>query len=170
MGQLVGQNHVEVIPYEGSSDPTIGELLISSPAVAKGYLNDPEATKASFKNGAWVSGDLGRIDADGNLFITGRKKLMVDVAGLKVDPVEVEDVLMLHPAVAEAVVIGIPDPRTGEQRLKAVVVKKLDETVEALVSHAREHLSAHKVPYVIEFIDALPRSSTGKVLRGKLLD
>ena len=159
-----------MFPYEGSSDPSIGELLISSPAVTRGYLDNPEASKASFRNGAWVSGDLGRIDADGNLFITGRKKLMVDVAGLKVDPVEVEDVLMLHPAVAEVVVIGIPDPRTGEQRLKAVVVKKSEETADALVRYAREHLSAHKVPYVVEFIDAIPRSPTGKVLRGKLLD
>jgi long-chain acyl-CoA synthetase len=77
---------------------------------------------------------------------------------------------MGHPAVAEAVVVGIPDPRTGEQRLKAVVVKKSEETADALVSYARSHLSAHKVPYVVEFIEAIPRSVTGKVLRGKLLE
>lgn len=170
VGQAVGDTRIEVLPAEESSDPEIGELLITSSAVTKGYLNNPEANRTSFKDGGWLSGDLGRVDADGNLYITGRKKLIVAVAGQKVDPIEVEDVLMSHPAVAEAVVIGIPDPRTGEQRLKAVVVKKSEETAEALVNYARSHLSAHKVPYLVEFIEALPRSVTGKVLRGKLLE
>jgi acyl-CoA synthetase (AMP-forming)/AMP-acid ligase II len=170
VGQIVGDNKVEVVPVEESPDPEIGELLISSPAVTKGYLNNPEANQASFRNGAWVSGDLGRIAPDGSLYITGRKKLMVDVAGLKVDPVEVEDVLLGHPAVSEVVVVGVPDKRTGEQRLKAVVVKKADETAEALVAYARGHLSAHKVPYLVEFRDTIPRSVTGKILRGKLVE
>ena len=170
VGQLVGDNRVEIVPAEESPDPEVGELLITSPAVTKGYLNNPEANAASFRNGAWVSGDLGRFDADGYLYITGRKKLMVDVAGLKVDPVEVEDVLLSHPAVSEAVVIGVPDLRTGEQRLKAVVVKKGEATASALVEHARGRLSAHKVPYLVEFRDTLPRSVTGKILRGKLVD
>lgn len=170
VGRIVGDNKVEVIPAEESSDPEIGELLISSPAVAKGYLNNPEANRTSFRNGAWVSGDLGRIDADGNLYLTGRKKLIVDIAGFKVDPIEIEDVLAGHPAVAEAVVVGVPDAHTGEQRLKAVVVKKAEGTAEALVAYARERLSAHKVPYLVEFRDALPRSVTGKLLRGKLVE
>lgn len=170
VGQIVGANKVEVVPAEESLDPEIGELIISSPAVTKGYLNNPEANRASFRDGAWVSGDLGRIDADGNLYITGRKKLMVEVAGLKVDPVEIEDVLMNHPAVSEVVVVGVPDARTGEQRLKAVVVRKADETAEALIDYARGRLSAHKVPYLVEFRDAIPRSVTGKVLRGKLVE
>jgi acyl-CoA synthetase (AMP-forming)/AMP-acid ligase II len=170
VGQIVGDNKVEVVAVEESNDPEIGELIISSPAVTKGYLNNPEANRTSFRNGAWVSGDLGRFDAAGNLYITGRKKLMVDIAGLKVDPVEIEDVLMGHPAVAEVVVVGIPDRRTGEQRLKAVVVKKADESADALVEYARSHLSAHKVPYLVEFLDAIPRSVTGKVLRGKLTE
>lgn len=170
VGQLVGKNRVEVVPVEESPDPEIGELLISSPAVTKGYLNNPEANRASFRDGAWVSGDLGRIDRDGNLYLTGRKKLMVDVAGQKVDPVEIEDVLLGHPAVSEVVVVGVPDGRTGEQRLKAVVVRKSDETADALVAYARSHLSAHKVPYLVEFREAIPRSVTGKVLRGKLVE
>lgn len=170
VGQIVGQNKVELVPAEESSEPGVGELLISSPAVTKGYLNNPEANRTSFRDGAWVSGDLGRFDTDGNLYLIGRKKLIVEVAGLKVDPVEVEDVLMAHPAVAEAVVIGVPDSRTGEQRLKAVVVKKTEGTADALVEYARSRLSAHKVPYLVEFRDAIPRSVTGKVLRGKLVD
>lgn len=169
VGQTVGDTRIEVLAAEESSDPEIGELLITSSAVTTGYLNNPEVNRTSFKDGGWLSGDLGRVDADGNVYLTGRKKLVVSVAGLKVDPIEIEDVLMGHPAVAEAVVFGIPDPRTGEQRLKAVVVKKSEETAEALVNYARAHLSAHKVPYVVEFVDALPRSVTGKVLRGKLL-
>jgi len=87
-----------------------------------------------------------------------------------VDPLEIEDVLVAHPAVAEAVVVGIRDPRTGEQRLKAVVVRKGEETADGIVRFARGRLSAHKVPYIIEFRDALPRSGTGKILRGKLID
>lgn len=170
VGQVVGNNKVEIIPVEESTDPGVGELIISSPAVTKGYLNNPEANRTSFRNGAWVSGDLGRVDAYGNLHLTGRKKLIVDIAGLKVDPIEIEDVLAGHPAVAEAVVVGVPDSRTGEQRLKAVVVKKAEETAEALVAYARERLSAHKVPYLVEFRDALPRSITGKLLRGKLVE
>ncbi|MHB1103726.1 MAG: class I adenylate-forming enzyme family protein [Devosia sp.] len=170
VGQTVGDTRVDVLPAEESSDPEIGELLITSSAVTNGYLDNPEANRTSFRDGGWLSGDLGRIDADGNIYITGRKKLIVDVAGQKVDPVEVEDVLMSHPAVSEVVVIGVPDLRTGEQRLKAVIVKKSDETANALVEYARSHLSAHKVPYVVEFRDALPRSVTGKVLRGKLVE
>jgi long-chain acyl-CoA synthetase len=170
VGKVVGKNHVEIVPVAESADPEIGELLISSPAVTKGYLANPEANQESFRNGAWVSGDLGRIDGDGMLYITGRKKLILEVAGLKVDPVEIEDVLAGHPAVSEVVVVGVPDLRTGEQRLKAVVVKKADETADALIEYARGQLSAHKVPYLVEFRDALPRSLTGKVLRGKLIE
>jgi long-chain acyl-CoA synthetase len=170
VGELIGHNKVEIVPAEESNDPEVGELLISSPAVTKGYLNNPEANRASFKNGAWVSGDLGRFDKNGNLFIAGRKKLMLEVAGLKIDPVEVEDVLLGHPAVSEVVVVGVPDHRTGEQRLKAVVVKKEDETADALIKYAQGHLTAHKVPYLVEFRDTIPRSVTGKVLRGKLVD
>jgi long-chain acyl-CoA synthetase len=166
----VGDVRVELLPAEESSDPAVGELLITSSAVTKGYLNNPEANLNSFKDGGWLSGDLARMDADGNIYMVGRKKLIVAVAGQKVDPIEVEDVLMGHPAVAEAVVVGIPDPRTGEQRLKAVVVKKSEESAEALVAYVRSRLSAHKVPYIVEFIDALPRSVTGKVLRGKLIE
>jgi long-chain acyl-CoA synthetase len=170
VGTPVGDVRVELLPAEESSDPAVGELLITSSAVTKGYLNNPEANLNSFKDGGWLSGDLARMDADGNIYMVGRKKLIVAVAGQKVDPIEVEDVLMGHPAVAEAVVVGIPDPRTGEQRLKAVVVKKSEESAEALVAYVRSRLSAHKVPYIVEFIDALPRSVTGKVLRGKLIE
>jgi long-chain acyl-CoA synthetase len=170
VGQIVGNNKVEIVPVEESPDPEVGELIISSPAVTKGYLNNPEANRASFRNGAWVSGDLGRIDRNGVLYIVARKKLMLEVAGQKVDPVEIEDVLLGHPAVSEVVVVGIPDSRTGEQRLKAVVVKKTDETADGLVDYARGLLSAHKVPYLVEFRDAIPRSVTGKILRGKLLE
>jgi long-chain acyl-CoA synthetase len=89
---------------------------------------------------------------------------------MKVDPIEVEDVLMAHPAVADAVVVGVPDPRTGEQRLKAVVVKKAEETADNIIRFSRTRLTAHKVPSLLEFRDQIPRNGAGKVLRGQLMD
>ncbi|HEX4298522.1 MAG TPA: class I adenylate-forming enzyme family protein [Devosia sp.] len=170
VGRVAGDTRIEVLPAAESADPAVGELLISSSAVTKGYLDNPEANRDSFRNGGWLSGDLGRIDEDGHVYIVGRKKLIVEVAGQKVDPIEIEDVLMAHPAVAEAVVVGIPDARTGEQRLKAFVVQRSEATAGSVVDFARARLAAHKVPYIVEFRDALPRSATGKVLRGKLVD
>ena len=134
-----------------------GELLIRSSSLARGYLNAEAANRAAFVDGGLLTGDLGHLDAAGNVYITGRSKLILEVAGHKIDPVEVEDVLADHPAVAEAVVVGVPSPRTGEQRLKAVVVRRGDAAADALLRHCRERLSMHKVPELIEFRDEIPR-------------
>lgn len=123
----------------------------------------------SFEDGWLRSGDLARMDEQGNLFITGRSKLLIEVAGFKIDPIEVEAVLASHPAVAEAVVVGIRDSRGG-QRLKAVVVRQDDVAPDALVRFMRGELSEQKVPTLIEFRDALPKSTAGKVLRSALIE
>ena len=117
-----------------------------------------------------MTGDLGKIGDNGHLYLTGRIKLIVEVSGMKVDPIEVEDVLMGHPAVAEAVVIGVPDPRTGEQRLKAVVVRRDDETADAIIKYSRTKLTPHKVPTLLEFRDEIPKNGAGKILRGQLME
>jgi acyl-CoA synthetase (AMP-forming)/AMP-acid ligase II len=170
VGRPVGEVTVEVRPSENALLSGSGELLIRSPALTRGYLDAPVANGTAFVDGGFLSGDLGRIDADGNVYITGRSKLILEVAGQKVDPIEIEDVLAAHPAVAEAVVVGVPAPRTGEQRLKAVIVKRAEETPEALLRHCRALLSAHKIPELIEFRDEIPRSAAGKILRGKLME
>jgi len=171
VGQVPEEVRIEMLPVEGNPDPTVGEMVIYSDVVTKGYLDNPEANAESFKDGGWISGDLGRFDDEGNCYILGRKKLILQVAGQKVDPIEIEDILISHPGIAEAVVVGVPDPRGGEQRLKAVVVTKGDgDTADNIVRFARDRLQAHKVPYLVEFRDTLPRSSTGKILRGKLVD
>ena len=87
-----------------------------------------------------------------------------------VDPFEVEEVLAQHPSVAEAVVVGVPDPRTGEQRIKAVVVKSADEDADALIRYCRERLASQKVPAFVEFRDEIPKSAAGKPLRGRLME
>lgn len=170
VGLPVGDVKVDVLPSESTTVPGMGEILITSPATTRGYLDNETANRAAFVQGGFLSGDLGRIDANGNVFVTGRSKLILEVGGHKVDPIEIEDVLAAHPAVEEAVVVGVPNPRTGEQRLKAVIVKRADTNADVLLRHSRGLLSAHKVPELIEFRDQIPRSAAGKVLRGKLME
>lgn len=170
VGLPVGDVSIEILPADSAMTPGVGEILIRSPATTRGYLDDASANAAAFDHGGFVSGDLGRLDQHGNVFITGRSKLILEVAGHKVDPVEIEDVLAAHPAVEEAVVVGVPHPRTGEQRLKAVVVRRGDASADMLLRHSRGLLSAHKVPDIVEFRDQIPRSAAGKVLRGKLME
>lgn len=117
--------------------------------------------------GSW-SGDIARLDDDGNIFILGRSKLLIEVSGFKVDPIEVEETLQLHPAVAEAVVVGTRLSPHAEQRLKAFVVRHEEVAAEQLIRFLGERLSVQKVPTLIEFRDALPKSSAGKVMRGRL--
>lgn len=169
VGRAVPGVSITVLPHE-DAPPGGGELFVRSPALTRGYLNAPPSAAASFHDGGYLTGDLGTIDADGNIFITGRAKLIIEVAGQKVDPIEVEDVLAGHPGVEEAVVVGIPSPRTGEQELKAVIVRRGDVEARDLLSLCRKSLSAHKVPATIEFRDEIPRSGAGKVLRGKLME
>ena len=170
VGRPVGDTVVEVIPVENPLGPEYGELAFTSSSLTKGYLGEDKLNAAAFGTGRFMTGDLGRIDEAGNVFIKGRSKLIIEVAGHKVDPFEVEEVLLGHPAVAEVVVVGPPDPRTGEQRLKAVVVRAGEVTPDALIRYARERLSPQKVPALIEFRDEIPKSATGKILRGKLLE
>jgi acyl-CoA synthetase (AMP-forming)/AMP-acid ligase II len=170
VGLPVGEVTIEILPIDGTVAPGTGEILIRSPATTRGYLDNDSANAATFVGGGFLSGDLGRVDEHGHVFITGRSKLILEVSGQKIDPVEIEDVLAAHPAVEEAVVVGVPNPRTGEQRLKAVVVRRGEATADALLRHSRGLLSAHKVPEFIEFRDQIPRSAAGKVLRGKLME
>ena len=148
----------------------IGEVVTTGLHVMKGYLNNPAATADAF-TGDWLhTGDLGYIDEDGFLFIVSRKKELIIRGGYNVYPIEIEDVLHAHPAIAEAAVVGIPDERLGEEVL-AVVTLRLDMSLGAaeLVAYCRERMAAYKYPRVIEFRDELPKNALGKILKAELI-
>jgi len=146
-----------------------GEVWVRGPQVMLGYWGRPDETKAVLTTDGWLrTGDVGVLDAEGFLKLLDRKKDMINVSGFKVFPNEVEDVVMQHPGVLEAAVIGVPDPRTG-QGVKLFVVRRdpaLDKA--ALTKFLHGSLAGYKVPSVIEFVDHLPKSNIGKILRKEL--
>jgi long-chain acyl-CoA synthetase len=135
-----------------------------------GYADAAELNADAFRDGWFHSGDRGRIDADGRLVLTGRVKRLIDVRGDKVDPVEVEDVLAVHPKVAEVVVVGVASDAPGEETIKAVVVPAGDAQERELIRYCRERLADYKVPSRVEFREEIPTGPGGKVLRSALLD
>ncbi|CAH0344415.1 fatty acid--CoA ligase family protein [Bacillus sp. CECT 9360] len=146
----------------------VGELIVKGPNVMKGYYKLPEETAATLKNGWLYTGDLARMDEEGYFYIVDRKKELIIVGGYNVYPREVEEVLFAHPDIVEAAVIGVPDPNQGEV-VQAFAVKKNDALTEAdLLTYCRDHLAKYKVPKSIEFIDELPKNTTGKILRRSL--
>lgn len=160
-------------PDTGSPVPTgqQGEIVLRSPGVFKGYWNNPEGTARTLRNG-WVhTGDMGFLDADGYLTFTGRIKEMIKVSGYPVFPEQVEGILIKHPAVAQAAVIGVPDATKGEV-VRAFVVRKSGRELDAdsLIAWARENMSAYKVPREVRFVEQLPATGAGKVLRRLLRD
>ena len=141
------------------------------PMIMKGYYQLPKETaEAITPGGFFKSGDLGHLDADGYLHVTGRKKELIIVAGEKAVPREIEDVLMRHPAVADAAVVGKPDPSRGEVVVAFVILKEGEQaTPDQLRDFCRgQNLIAWKVPKEVTIVDDLPRSPTGKVLKREL--
>jgi long-chain acyl-CoA synthetase len=151
------------------ADGRIGEIAVRSPAMTRGYTNLPDLNREMFAGGWFLSNDRGRVDEPGRLFITGRRQLLIDVKGDKVDPVEVEDVLAVHPKVHEVVVVGVESGAEGEDLIKAVVVPDGSCEARELIRFARERLSNYKVPQMVEFRDEIPRSPSGDVLRKYLI-
>jgi acyl-CoA synthetase (AMP-forming)/AMP-acid ligase II len=147
----------------------VGEIVIRAPIVMKGYYNRPDATAESVRDGWMHTGDAAYQDAEGYFFIYDRVKDMIVTGGENVYPAEVENAVFGHPAVADVAVIGVPDERWGEA-VKAVVVLKpgagADEA--SIIAHAREKVAAYKVPKSIDFVEAIPRNASGKVLRREL--
>jgi long-chain acyl-CoA synthetase len=149
---------------------TVGEIAIKGPNIMKGYYGRPDATAEAIRDGWFRSGDLGKRDADGWYYIVDRSKDMIIRGGFNVYPREIEEVLMEHPAVSLAAVIGIPHESHGEE-IKAVIIKEKDhdDVSEAdLVAWSKEQLAAYKYPRVVEFVDALPMTATGKILKREL--
>jgi len=148
-----------------------GELIVKGPQVMKGYLNMPEETARTLRDGWLHTGDVAKMDQDGYFFIVDRKKDMIVASGYNVYPREVEEVLFEHPDVAEAVAIGVPDDYRGET-VKAFVVRRSGATLteEEILNFCKERLAPYKAPRMVEFRDDLPKSAVGKVLRRVMVD
>jgi long-chain acyl-CoA synthetase len=147
----------------------VGELCVRGPQVMKGYWQRPEDTAATFTADGWLkTGDIARIDADGRVYIEDRKKDLIIVSGFNVYPNEVENVITTHPGVLEAAAVGVRSATSGEA-VKVFVVRK-DPKLDAdtLIAYCRERLTGYKTPDIVEFVDELPKSNVGKVLRREL--
>jgi long-chain acyl-CoA synthetase len=161
--RIVGENDEELPPGE------VGEIVTEGPQVVPGYWNKPEETENAIPGGRLHTGDVGLMDENGWFYIVDRKKDQINAAGYKVWPREVEDVLYGHEAVREVAVIGVPDAYRGET-VKAFVSLKPGTEVDAdtLIAFCKERMAAYKYPRQIEFIDELPKTASGKVLRREL--
>jgi long-chain acyl-CoA synthetase len=171
VGAPLGEARVEIVDDEGEVLPigAEGEVTVISPAATDGYAEMDEPNRQAFRDGRYFTGDLGRLDEDGLLYLAGRKKLLIEIGGYKVDPIEVQDVVEAHPSVKEAIVLGAPGEVEGEERVKAVAVLGADCEEREVIAFCRERLANFKVPQLVEFRDEIPKSPLGKVLRKYLV-
>jgi long-chain acyl-CoA synthetase len=171
VGQPFPRTEMAILDTEGRPVPIgeRGEICARGPQVMRGYFERPEESQRAFTSDGWFrTGDIGVMDERGYFRIVDRLKDMILVSGFNVYPNEVEEVLMKHPDVLEAAVIGVPDPQSTE-RVKACVVRKRESlSEEEVIRHCRESLAAYKVPKVVQFYKELPKSNVGKILRREL--
>jgi acyl-CoA synthetase (AMP-forming)/AMP-acid ligase II len=162
---------VKIINKNGRELPpgVIGEIVTRSDLVMKGYWKNPEATASTIKNGWLHTGDVGYLDESGYLFIMDRSKDMIISGGENIYPREIEEVLVRHPAVREVSVIGVPDPKWGEA-IKAVVSLSPGKraTEQELIEFCKDNIASYKKPKSVEFVDELPKSNYGKILKREL--
>jgi len=145
-----------------------GEIIVRGP-IMKGYYTNPQATAEAIKDGWLYTGDIGRVDEDGDLFLMGRSKEIIIVKGQNVYPSDIEEVLYTHPKVAEAAVVGIPDETRGETIRAIISLKEGEVATEQEIKHfCREHMADYKVPRQVGFIDSLPRTAAGKIDKEEL--
>ena len=160
----------KIIDLDSSKDlppGQVGELVIKGPQVMQGYWKRPDETAKQLTEDGWLrTGDIAKMDEDGYFYIVDRAKQMIDRAGFKVWPRDVEEVLYDHPKIAEAAVFGIPDEQRGETVMAVVVLKEGEEiTAEEIIEYTKDKLAYYKRPQFVEFRDELPKSMVGKVLR-----
>ena len=159
---------VTILDKTGNELPrgTRGEVSIKGPSVVDGYENNPAANEAAFTNGWFRTGDEGMLDDDGYLFLTGRLKEQINRGGEKISPLEIDEILLRHPAIAEAVTFAIPHDKLGEDvGLAAVRVAGSDLTEKELRDYLSAQLAAFKLPRTIVFVDEIPKGATGKIQR-----
>ena len=173
-GRAFGNDAKVIDPATGTTQPAgfIGELMIKGDNMMKGYYKDPETTARTLRADGWMhTGDLGYMDDDGFVFVTGRIKELIIKGGENIAPREIDEALLKHPAVLEAAAVGMPDPQYGQEIMACVVLKPgaacaLDE----LYSFSQQELGRYKTPKLIKFVDSLPKGPSGKVQRLKLLE
>lgn len=163
---------VRIVAEDGQDLPfgEAGELAVRGPHVINEYLNQPEESQASLRNGWFFTGDMAVMDENGFLQIVDRKKDIVLVSGFNVYPNEVEGVIALHPDVIEVAVIGRPDDNSGEAVCAYICSRNANLTAEEIIDYCRKQLTGYKVPKYIEFREQLPKSPVGKILRAQLRD
>jgi len=146
-----------------------GELIVRGPQVMKGYWKAPEETARALRNGWLHTGDIGHVDAEGYTYIVDRKKEMIKYKGFGVAPAEIEALLLEHPAVLDSAVIGVPDDEAGELIKGYVVIRKGHETTPAeIIAFANGKLAGYKRIQIVEFIELIPKTASGKILRREL--
>ncbi len=157
---------VSIMDEDGNHKPQgqLGEVVIKGPNVIEGYENNPEANAKSFTNGWFRTGDQGMLDEDGYLHLTARIKELINRGGEKIAPLEIDEVLLTHPRVAEAVAFGMPHPTWGEEVAVAVVLREPEEE-SVLIDHCKKHLADFKVPKKVVIVEKIPRTATGKIQR-----
>jgi acyl-CoA synthetase (AMP-forming)/AMP-acid ligase II len=170
VGQPVFAAEVQVVDDHDQPVPAglSGRVRYRGGSVADSFYRDPEASAVSFRDGWYYPGDLGRLDEQGYLYLTGRSKDMIIRSGVNIYPVEIEQTLIAHPAVADAAVVGWPSRQRGEE-VAAFVVRHNDVTDLELIEHCRRSLAPYKLPKAIFFVDDLPKSGMGKILKAKLV-
>ncbi|PTQ56665.1 MAG: Long-chain-fatty-acid--CoA ligase [Candidatus Carbobacillus altaicus] len=173
VGRPMLHNRITLIDDGGQPVPpgAVGEIVIEGPHVFLGYWENETETRHALRDGRLYTGDLGRVDEDGYYYIVGRKKEMIISGGENIYPLEIETVLAQHPCVQEAVVVGVPDAYWGERAVAFVVPKQgaaIDEGI--LVEHCRAHLARYKTPKEFVFLEALPKTSVGKIDKKALKD
>ncbi|MEZ5785192.1 MAG: AMP-binding protein [Xanthobacteraceae bacterium] len=169
-GPALPLTEIEIVDVENGTDVLpvgkVGEIRARGPQIMSGYRNKPEETAEALRGGWLYTGDIGELDADGYIYIRDRKKDMAIVGGFNVFPREIEEVLFAHPEVREAAATGIPDSYYGETIRACVVVKEGAQTkADDLIAHCRSNLAKYKVPVEIRIVDALPRTTVGKIDR-----
>jgi len=164
---------LRIVDQQGRDLPPgqVGEITLRGPNVTGGYYRDPAATAQAFPDGWLRTGDLGELDEEGFLFLRGRSKEMIISGGENIYPREIEEVLITHPAVSEVAVLGLPDPVWG-QRVHAVVALKPGHSLSPgeVIDYCQGRLAGFKKPKSVDFVERLPRSATGKVLKRELAE
>jgi long-chain acyl-CoA synthetase len=170
-GRPIGDCEVRIVGDDGRAADRgeVGEIVVRGDSVFSGYWRQPEETTKAVKQGWFSTGDLASMDEEGYVFITGRKKDLIISGGENISPREVEEVIYRHAAVSEVAVIGVPDEKWGEAVIAVVVLREGNTaSSEEIISFCKDDLARFKAPKVVDFVDSLPKTPTGKLLRRAL--
>ena len=173
VGTPLPYTNVRIVDSDGADQPVgaIGEIVISGPSVMEGYYNNPEATREVLRDGWLYTGDLGRFDEDGYLYIVGRIKDMIIRGGQNVYPAQIESVISKMPGIEEACVVGVEEARWGQEILAAIKLSEgVSITEKEIIDYCRQNLAQYKCPRFVKFVEDLPKTATGKIRKNLVAD